>query len=114
MTRLNGWQRIGLILSMLWLIGYGINLYREDVIWAERSAKRMYELCMASAIQRADFDKCWDNQLTDKNNNFYKYLNGPDGIAFVFCMFFGPIGLGWFLAYRIIRLFEWVRAGFRK
>lgn len=105
--RLNGWQRIGIVLSVLWFFvggfwGNGIGLHEGD--WAMNA----YIFCldhdtepgMQTATQcSATFDKQWPEAI--------KYHWWEALIVAVV-----PIPIAWLLAYFGIWLFRWIRKGF--
>lgn len=101
--RLNGWQRIGAVLSVLWaLVGFfwgnEIGLHEGD--WAEQAER------ICSEARNADLNACmvqFDKDWTQAIKYHWDY-------AFILSLV--PIPLAWFLAYGIVRLTRWIRAGF--
>lgn len=107
--RLNGWQRIGIVLSVIWFIcgglwGNSMGIHEGD--WVSRQ----YQFCLehdaephmpSTAQCQARFDKDWPDAIK------YHWWEGLI-VATV------PIPLGWLLAYGIIALSRWIwRGGFR-
>jgi hypothetical protein len=119
---LNGWQRIGIVASVLWAIGGGfwgnnIRIHEGDWVWQE------YQFCIehadakaensASSLQAASEDVAKKLDACDKARD----KSWPAAISYhwVYGAFFGlvPILLGWLTAYGIIALLRWIRAGFK-
>ena len=106
--RLNGWQRIGIVVSVIWAIGAPI--YLDHV--AEQKATEWWF---------ASYDLCRNNPSNDPNacselasrayDTVQRYRFFPDtaNVAFVSLV---PIVLGWLLAYVLVGLGRWIRAGF--
>jgi hypothetical protein len=106
--RLNGWQRIGIVASTIWAIDAPIYL---DHVAEQKATDRWF----------ASYDLCWDNPRNDPNacleqasrqyDIVQRYRLFPDtaNVAFVSLV---PIVLGWLLAYALVGLGRWIRAGF--
>jgi hypothetical protein len=101
--RLNGWQRIGIVISVLWFIGGGIwgndrGLHEGD--WTVSD----YKNCLDTHPN--DWPGC--QQKSEKNyiwatrNHWYS--------AAIFAVV--PIPIGWLLAWGLVSLTRWVRRGF--
>lgn len=130
-SHLNGWQRLGVIASVLWLVGGffgGVAIYVGDQtapVLAE------YQLCEAVADQKqqnyyrqqaiaqeshapfraadtldADYAKC----LRDEGEQWNAAITGRWWVALGFAVV--PLLLVWGFAWLCVRLYRWVRAGF--
>jgi hypothetical protein len=44
--RLNGWQRIGIVLSILWALGAGLYTYKAHEARADKMSGRDYDACI--------------------------------------------------------------------
>ncbi len=102
--KLNGWQRIGVVASVLW--GVGAAIY-------ERSG----QVNMANAFYESALRNCspelanaCTNRATDTYVNLLA-LNFVEVSNIVFVAI-GPVLAGWALAYLIVKVVRWVKAGF--
>ena len=104
--RLNGWQRIGVVLSVLWALGAAIYERNEQV----KSADTLYQLKAQTCFtDPADIAKdCLDKvSLQDVS---HATANWSD-VAFYAV---GPVVVGWLVALIALSTFRWIRAGFPK
>jgi hypothetical protein len=103
-VRLNEWQRMGIVLSVVWaIVGgvYGMGLGR-DVVW------RQYQTCLAFAYQgRSDeggICETFNEQLAEvRASRWYKAAT----VGLV------PIPVAWLVVYVAVGLVRWVSAGFK-
>jgi hypothetical protein len=103
MKRLNGWHRIGIVLSIIWMIvggfwGNSIGIHEGDYVLLT------YKECIAIAHQDwkacdADFRRDWPVAIS--NHWLYAALLGSV-----------PIPLVWGSIYGIIGIIRWIRKGF--
>lgn len=129
--KLGGWQRIGIIASVLWALGAGI---AERVSQVDHSyhyfTVSMDTICpmarksagstaMSSDIlvgQQAGSDaytRCLSSaHRTAEEMRSWESLNGQAGVA-ILAVGILPVIAGWVLAYLGRRLFFWVKAGFK-
>lgn len=104
--RLNGWQRIGAVLSVLWALGAAIYERNEQVKSAETLYQSQASNCFAG---QADSSKeCLDKVSLQGLMDATAYW--PD-VAFYA---FGPVIAGWLVALIALRVFRWISAGFPK
>ena len=105
--RLNGWQRIGVILSIIWL---PIGFISGGNSWIEVNAtpvSRALTSCIArSDSSRAAEDAC--QAVFDRDWPVAMAGHWWGSIAYALV----PILICWFLAWLSARLFLWVKAGF--
>src|SRR5262249_164977 len=103
--RLNDWQRIGIAASIIWAIG--APTYLDSVAREEASAAflRSYKTC-------PDVPPICSEQDSRQRDIVprYRFLRDRANVAVVSLV---PIVLGWLLAYAIVGLGRWIRAGFR-
>jgi hypothetical protein len=103
--RLNGWQRIGIVASVLWAISgafWGNNLGIHEGDWTVEA----YKLCLeAPNSNRASCEKTFEKDWPVAISNHW-----------VYSAFFGlvPIPLGWLVVYGVIALVRWIRTGFNR
>jgi hypothetical protein len=106
---MNGWKRIGIILSVLWVIVGGF-WTRSMVIGAQSEfAKNEHVFCLEHYQYHpgrdcdAEFEANWQRDVTDGGINIQNAI-----------FTFGPLLLAWVLFYIVARLTGWVVAGFRQ
>jgi hypothetical protein len=103
--RFKGWQRIGIVASVLWFFGGGlwgnkIGLHEGDYV------TRAYTLCIdeASGEQwkscESTFRHDWPLAI-----QYHWWYAAIIGIV--------PIPIAWLVTYGLIGLFHWIRRGFR-
>jgi hypothetical protein len=103
--RLNGWQRIGLVLSVLWALGAGIHERNKQANAANELFQSQYRMC----LEQADPVKnCNDTVSLQAAMDATAYW---PNVAFYA---FGPVIAGWFVVLITIRTFRWVSDGFSK
>jgi hypothetical protein len=104
---MNGWKRIGIILSVLWVVIGGI--WTRTVIgdYLTKGAWSQLDWCVKYSSKDKD---CY----AEFHDNFQRDLT-DGGINIQNASFtFGPLLLAWVLCYIIARLTRWVAAGFRQ
>jgi hypothetical protein len=103
MQRLGGWQRLGLIISVCWVVGSFIVLrfytYRQGI----SSANAFVGLCTSAG---KPFDQCWTE--IDEYRRIATEVYWPP----LLIVSLGPLPLFWLLGWAIIRTTRWIRAGF--
>jgi hypothetical protein len=108
--QLNGWQRIGVVVSVAWIIGAGLYQRNADVHRAQAAMTLSYKACTEALRYSAnqDFGKCMDGASKD----FGIWMDGS--WANVASTALIPVPLGWALAYAMIAVWRWIAAGFRR
>ena len=100
---LNRWQRIGIVISVLWILGAAFYERGSQVDSATSSAQSILRMCLDT--EGAQSKNC--NEEFGKN--FVNFLEPNWGdIAFIA---FAPAILGWILVFIIIRVYRWIKAG---
>jgi hypothetical protein len=121
MPRLNGWQRVGVVLSVVWAIG--ASAY-EFVHIGDREQEKInfflkvfYDQCreaqdLATQAGRPFERDCvgeqYNKHLPSLNKEFY-YSESRWGVA---TMAFVPIAITWLLAWWVISIVRWIKSGF--
>jgi hypothetical protein len=120
LKRLNGWQRIAVVLSVVWALygaywGNDYGLHQGD--WVQF----VYESCFDNAQKKAadehysqpaqeqygkDIASCDRSRDRDWRSSIQYHFQYAAICAFV------PIPLAWGLAYGLIALVRWIRKGF--
>jgi hypothetical protein len=109
--RLNGWQRIGVVVSLAWAIGAGLYQRNSDITKANDTASLSHRICLEAESARNDPNR--DPAACDgKYLEAYKlWMDGSwANVAFVAV---APIPLGWLGVYALIRIRRWILDGFR-
>jgi hypothetical protein len=122
---LNGWQRIGVVISVLWAVGGGLsgnNLGLHEGDWV----KEAYQDCLARVDNSVSSSLAASKDLGAVEKQDAKDLDlcaqtrdkaWPKAISnhWIYAAFFGlaPVLLGWFAVYGVIALVRWIRAGFK-
>lgn len=114
LNTLNGWERIGVILSVLWFFYGGLNTtrYYADLAFDKSSAS--YEICKAPINDYSDekgFKKL-DQCSKDRDKNYAMWLDGTWLTALIVAIL--PIPIVWYLISILIKLYKWTSAGFQK
>jgi hypothetical protein len=101
--KLNRWQRIGVVLSVLWMLGGAAYERKSQVDTATSSAQLTYKMCLD--IGGEQIAKCSEEFA----KNYAEFLK-PYWID-VALRAFAPVLLGWLLVFIIIRVYRWIKAG---
>jgi hypothetical protein len=89
--RLNGWQRIGIVLSALWVLVGGL--------WGRQLAVAPYFDCIKSAPN------------IDTMNFCERYLQDWGSTAMLIALV--PLPIAWLLVYIVVWTVRWIRRGFQ-
>lgn len=106
MMKINGWQRIGVVASVLWALGGGVYEGKRRLQYADDFySNTMDRICP----QRDSFSECM--QQAGKTYEYMRAFNGHDVLEILFVSIV-PVVAGWLLAYLSIMAFRWVKVGF--
>lgn len=106
--RLNGWQRIGVVLSVIWGMGGAVYQRSADVDRASNSAGFAMKVCEESQdLKHLGYEPC----SAEFSKMFALDLEGSWGNVAIVAI--GPILIGWMAAYLGLWTVRWVRKGFR-
>ena len=104
--RVNGWQRIGVVLSVLWAIGAAIYVRSAQVKNADSLFQMEFSACLNERI--ATIKACSDKVSLQNAMDATAYW--PDVAFFAFA----PVIAGWLMAFITLKIFRWVKVGFSK
>lgn len=107
--RLNGWQQLGIVLSIIWALGATIHQRNADVERAEDFAKYAHRVCLdsKSSAHNNDLPSCEQ----EREKNLQVWLDGSwANVAFIALV---PIPLGWLAAFILINVSRASNIGFR-
>src|SRR5690242_2663196 len=96
--RLSGWQRIGIGLTIVWIVVAGLYTRNEDVARAENFVNFAYKVCTDSKMisHDADLSSC----KAEKTKNLAIWMEGSNGnVAFATL---APIPFGWLAGFILI------------
>lgn len=102
--KINGWQRIGVVASALWAVGAAIYERGGQV----RAATAFHQSALNNCLPEftgACIDMAHANYRDLLSLNFGYVSN----IVFIAI---GPVLAGWVLAYLLVKIVRWVKAGF--
>jgi hypothetical protein len=129
MSRLGGWQRVGVVISALWLVAFPIYLMVDQ----NSRASEMHRLCFSSAYSRlgpsgwagnkpAELKTAEDQCMASfvrmhappaKMLRLMAGLEGTDSLVF-WAIIGVPLLLFWLVAGGVIVTVRWVRGGFAR
>jgi hypothetical protein len=102
--RLGGWTRIGIVVSVLWVLGAGVAMRINDVRHADSVFEHAYHICMVSASQWNSTPFFWACHQEAWAAYKVAIAHSWGKVAIVA---FGPLPLLWLIA-----IYRWVRRGF--
>ena len=111
--KVNGWQRIGIIVSAIWIGGAGFYTYVSEIDGTAQLRVKVYDDCMVSAQGGIGTPDGLPNKLTDQcDKKATDVISGirPRQTATLFA--FVPVLLAWSLTYLVLFLVHWVKRGF--
>jgi hypothetical protein len=104
----NGWQRIGVVQSVLWILyaAFAERKFQMD------SAGVLYQAAVGECTRGApsEFAQCMGK--IDEQYRVWLSIGGSELIN-IFVMAFGPVILGWLFVWLAVIVYRWVRAGFK-
>jgi hypothetical protein len=112
--KLNGWKRIGIIASVVWILGAGVHTYDSEIDSASAFITSTHVACDSNLAGKTgdayttSFNECnkqADDSLAIALNS--ARLEAALG-AFV------PVPLGWGFTYLVLFLVRWVKRGFMR
>jgi hypothetical protein len=102
---LNGWQRIGVVASVLWAIVGPIYVMNKDIEHASKQASVSMHLCYEAGEK---------NCLEQFDATYAASRSTPRGWVGWAILAFVPIVAAWLLAWGLVALLRWIRAGFKR
>lgn len=100
---LNGWQRIGMVVSVLWALGAAIYERNQQVNSAMELYQFQYRICLENHEKNC-------GETVSMQAAMDATANWIDIVFYAL----GPIIAGWFIAFITIRTFRWISDGFSK
>jgi len=114
MMKLNGWKRIGIIASAVWILGVGIYTYDSETERASRTIAAEHVACDSSLPSDSKDESAYEAGFRTCNKEAEESLalairNARLSAALVA---FVPVPFGWGLVYLALFLVRWVKRGF--
>jgi hypothetical protein len=126
--KLGGWQRIGVILSVLWFIGFGVFMFDEEI--SRHSASHVRQLGNCNKI--AEFERQWFlrrddpayatkdaevqrklDKCRDDADAFFMEQDPRSSLWIILLIDLASIALAWLLVWTVVSLVRWVSRGFQ-
>ena len=111
MTKLNGWKRIGIIASVLWILGAGEYTYSSKLDRADDLIASTLLACESNWVGVGDaYEKHVHECQKIADDSFALALTNArlEGALAAFV----PVPLGWGFAHLVLFLVRWVKRGF--
>ena len=106
--RINGWQRIGIIASVLWAIcAYFYAFSVEEKSLGQLNAD-IHASCFESAHDKVAWQVCEDATMTQAINDLHFERRLATAVAVV------PVPLAWGFVYFVLFLARWIKRGFAR
>ena len=103
--KLNGWRRIGVIVSIIWAIGAAFFERKRQVDSVNELLVTQLNHCSPAFT-----DECF-NLAHKLHSDLIAF--GSLRVADILFVSLGPILVGWLTAYLAIKVFFWVKTGFQ-
>jgi hypothetical protein len=104
--RLGGWQRLGIVVSVIWIAGAAWSQHQTDLDEAMSAAASAKGRCLATNPN--DPAKC------DAVADVIRELAMSDDKSSVALLAFGVPAMAWPTVYVVAAVARWVRVGFRR
>lgn len=127
-ARLGGWQRIGVVVSIAWFLGFGGFLWISAVNQASSFYEFQFGVCLqvhdgaAASLRPTDNDyrekyeqiESQYKRCKDKATNFFMKQadNNRAGIPILLAIDFGSVVVGWLIVWGMVGILRWVKRGF--
>ena len=108
MSKLNGWLRICIVLTVLWVLVAGLYTNKMVTEQGMNTRSMIYNLCLNDNSHSKDFDY---KNCSKRADEFYdsavqNRLQDVLGIALI------PVPIFWLIGFIIFRVYRWVKKGF--
>jgi hypothetical protein len=111
LKRLSGWQRAGIVLSILWAIGAGRYAHNSDLEGAKNFANLAYKNCTNQKLLAHDNDLSSCEQ--QREANIAKWLKDGKSNANIAFLALAPIPFGWLAGFIFLYIVRAQVAGFK-
>ncbi|UDL87016.1 hypothetical protein LGH82_17510 [Mesorhizobium sp. PAMC28654] len=110
--KLNMWYRLGIVISVLWILGDGLWVRTSDIGKASSVAEFTAKVCIEAEDARYEATKKEPDLLkceAEADKDFRLYLEGSWGNVAIGA--FGPLLLGWLAVFIVLWVTRWMLAG---
>lgn len=110
--RLNGWQRLGIVVSICWIVGGGLWINGKVIDEMAHPVVSEYQSCLNTHSAQSDDSTPADTDCSAKFDADF----GPavsNHWSYSIALTFIPIPVAWLTVYGLIGLVKWIRAGFK-
>ncbi len=106
--RHGGWQRTGIVASVVWMLGAAIYQRNADIRYAWSAWEGEHKTCVEMKANRQSFDlkECIESGTASWNN----WLEGRWTRVALIAV--APIPFYWLAVYSFIGIFRWIKRGF--
>ena len=112
--KLNGWQRLGIIASVVWILVAWVHTYDSENDSASKAIASNQVTCDGNLAGKTG--DAWQKGLDECNKRADESLTQAMAGARVDAAIVAlvPVPLGWGLAYLVLFLVRWVKRGFAR
>ena len=103
--KLNGWKRIGIVASVVWVLGAGIRTLTDVQNTDIATASALTLSCEEANNGR------WSVECDKRSTDYLAEVSRDEWIETA-TVAFVPVPVGWGFAYLVFFLVRWVRCGF--
>ncbi len=114
MVKVNGWKRIGIIASVVWILGVWVYTYDSEVNNASKTIASIHVACDSNLAGKTG--DAWTTGFNDCDKQANDSLAEADANARLKAALFAfiPVPPGWGFTYLILFLIRWVKRGFAR
>jgi hypothetical protein len=109
-VKLNGWHRIGILGSIVWIFGAGMHTFIVEQDQNNRNYVSLMESCIASYTSNSDQRINADDFCTKTWANFNVSALHEERVEALTVALL-PVPVAWGLAYLVLFLIRWVKRG---
>jgi hypothetical protein len=114
---MSGWQRIGVVISVLWLLGLSIFFVYDAYKNSTKYADFLEDVCMAGRHDSSPegtraLTECFSNAIQAGGTEFRAEVAHTFKDVFLWIILLGPIILLWLVGWVVLGTVRWVRRGF--
>ncbi len=112
MVKVNGWERIGIVASVVWILSAGAHTYQSEMDSASKGIASIHVACDSNLAGKTG--NAWDMGFSECNKQANEMLAEANTNAWFSAALFAfvPVPLGWGFAYLVLFLLRWVKRGF--
>jgi hypothetical protein len=106
-----GWRRIGIVLSIIWFVGFGGWMWIESVRENADFYGGLFGMCYS--IQSETGRRECQKHADDYYQTTSAKLQSPEVLAAFVAVDAGTVALGWSIVIAAVAVVRWVRRGFQ-